>query len=132
MKEKRKATRVQYRCRGILSLENGISINGQIHDLSLRGAYLTGGDPPLFQIGDRCGFQIRLSGGDDNIMVTGSAKIIRKCAEQSLAICFLDVEAQGLEQLRRIIKLNFNDDAKIDKELEALMEKAGVQEQQKK
>lgn len=148
MKERRKATRIKYRCEVTLSLENGISINGQVRDLSLRGAYITVGDLSLFQEGDRCGFQIRFSGVDDKITVTGAAKIARKETEypdrkglghtpkendwgtgrQSLAICFLGVDTDDLEHLRRIIALNFGDTGKIDKELQAFTEETVPQE----
>lgn len=129
MPEKRKATRIKYRCGVTLSLENGISTDGQIRDLSLRGAHVTVSDLSLFQAGDKCGFQIRLSGVDDKITVSGAARIVRKDTNQSLGICFLGVNTDDLGQLHRIIVLNFGDSGKIDKELQALMGETAPKEQ---
>jgi len=45
-----------------------------------------------------------------------------------LAICFLNVDGDSIEHLRRIIELNFGNTDKIDAELKTFLEEIVAQE----
>jgi len=116
-RERRKTTRVRYDYPVEVFLQKGISLQGEIKDLSLKGAYITGVDLNLIETGEVFRFKIMLKRSKPALGVNVSARVVRKDSCKGIGISFSGMDIESLTNLRRLVEINCGEEEKIVKEL---------------
>lgn len=112
--EKRRFTRVPFRVMAEMTVNNVLYSSEGINNLSTRGCLL-----PIeadLELGMGCHLRIFLSGTNDDLFVKVEGKIIR-CEAGAVAIKFTGIESDSLFHLQNIVRYNFPDTKKIEKEI---------------
>ena len=114
--EQRDFTRVSIAFPARLTLAGGRTIDGQVHDLCVRGALYTG-DVELSE-GTPCGLELYERAGEDVPIVRANAQTGR-CTPFGTAIEFLELDLKSFGTLKRVLAAHCSDPARIEREFEA-------------
>ena len=112
--EKRRFTRVPFRVIAELTVNNVLYSCDEINNLSISGCLL-----PIeadLELGMACQLRIFLSGTNDKLLIKVDGEIIR-CEDGAVAIKFTGIESDTLFHLQNIVRYNYSDTEKIEKEI---------------
>ncbi len=112
--EKRSFSRVPFRVKAEMTVNNVLYSSGEINNLSAGGCLL-----PIeveIETGTKCNLKILLSGSNSELSVRVEGKIIR-CESGSVAIKFTEIEPDSLFHLQNIVRYNYPDTDKIEEEI---------------
>ncbi len=116
--EKRHFTRINYDARVIIK-HNCISIDGELVDISLKGALAKSPDHCKLNVGDTCEVTIDMGCEHDPIQYDATVKHI---GDKLVGLCCDNITPESAADVRRIVELNLGDDELLHRELEAMIE----------
>jgi len=112
--EKRRFSRVPFRVRAELTVNNVLYSCDEINNLSISGCLL-----PIkadLETGLGCQLKIFLSETNNDLFAKVEGKIIR-CEDGAAGIKFTGIESDSLFHLQNIVRYNYPDTEKIEKEI---------------
>jgi hypothetical protein len=112
--EKRRFARVPFRVIAELTVNNVLYSCDEINNLSISGCLL-----PIkaeLELGIGCQLRIIFSGTNEELFAEVEGKIIR-CKDGAVAIKFTGIEPDSLFHLQNIVRYNYPDTEKIEKEI---------------
>lgn len=112
--EKRRFSRVPFRVRAEMTVDNVLYSSGEINNLSVGGCLL-----PIkvdAGTGTKCNLKILLSGTNSELSVQVEGKIIR-CETGTVAIKFTEIQPDSLFHLQNIVRYNYPDPDKVEQEI---------------
>ena len=115
--EKRHFTRVEYDARAIIT-HNGLTVDGKLIDISLKGALATFPESCTLNIGDPCEVTIDMGCEHDPIQYDATVKHING---NVIGLYCEKISPESAATLRRIIELNLGDEKLLHRELDAMV-----------
>ncbi len=112
--DKRRFTRVPFRVKAEMTVNDVLYSSEKINNLSLNGCLL-----PIeadLKLGTECHVRILLSATNSELSVQVEGKIIR-CEACAVAIKFTGIEPDSLFHLQNIIRYNFENTETIEQEI---------------
>ena len=110
-KEKRNFSRVAADCFNRLIIKDTCYDNVKFRDLSLTGCFIEGSYDGEFC--DKCFLKIYKDKGDVEPMIELSARVIRGAGEEGMALSFVDVDDDMLNQLQTVMLYATDNPVKI-------------------
>ncbi len=112
--EKRRFSRIPFRVRAEMTVNNVLYSSEEINNLSVGGCLL-----PIkvdVETGAKCNLKILLSGTNSELSVRVGGKITR-CEPGSVAIKFTEIEPDSLFHLQNIVRYNSPDTDRVEQEI---------------
>lgn len=112
--EKRRFTRIPFRVKAEMTINNRLYSAATIDNLSVGGCLL-----PIeadIETGTVCRLKIFLTGTNSELSVQVAGKVIR-CEPGAVAIQFTAIEPDSLFHLHNIVRFNFPDTDQVEKEI---------------
>jgi len=112
--EKRRFTRVLFKVKAEMTVNDVLYSSEKINNLSVGGCLL-----PIeadVETGTKCRLKIMLSGANSKLSVHVGGKIIR-CEPEGVAMKFTEIDPDSLFHLQNIIRYNHPDTDKVDQEI---------------
>ncbi len=112
--EKRRFSRVPFRVRAEMTVNNISYSSEEINNLSVGGCLL-----PIeveVETGTKCILKVLLSGTNSELFVRVAGKIIR-CESGTVAIKFTEIEPDSLFHLQNIVRYNSPDTDRVEQEI---------------
>ena len=114
MDEKRYFSRINFKAHSQIEFDNN-TYEGDLLDISLRGALLSFKDPVPLQKNDRCTLIIHLHSSDIKLIFEAELVHVHK---NNLGFKFLEEDVGTMTHLRNLLSLNVGDYDKITDELD--------------
>ena len=114
--EKRRFSRVIFKVKAELTVDEQVYHVDEIHDLSVGGCYLDIKDESV-RVGGDCTLKIVLNPADSTTDVKVEGSVVR-AREEGVALKFTGITPESLEHLQNIIRYNAPDPDKIEDEIE--------------
>ncbi len=115
--EKRHFTRINFDARIIIK-HDGVTIDGELVDISLKGALAKSPVENQLNVNDKCEVTIDLGCEYAPIQYDASVK---HTDNELIGLCCDMIEPESASEIRRIVELNLGDTNLLHRELEAMM-----------
>ncbi|QWT46839.1 PilZ domain-containing protein [Azospira inquinata] len=116
--DRRHFTRVLFQTPARLILADGTTLQGEIRDLSLKGALLSPQTPWQGDSGQSCRLEIDLGEGQTRVTMSGH---LAHVSPTQIGLRCEDIDLDSISHLRRLVELNLGDDALLNRDLAALV-----------
>lgn len=114
--EKRRFARIPFRVKAEMNINNRLYSAATINNLSVGGCLL-----PIeadVGTGTKCRLKVFLSGTNSELCVQVAGKVSR-CEPGAVAIKFTEIEPDSLFHLHNIVRFNFPDSDRVEKEIKS-------------
>lgn len=118
--EKRTFERIIFKTRGIIICNDDKKIDGEIKDLSLKGAFLI--TEQVIQSGKEVTIKISLIGDNSDLTITANASVIRSDNE-GIALHFIDMSLDSFILLKNIITYNSDNPEQVMEDFKEYIKK---------
>lgn len=116
-KQQRRFSRIVFHAPAELEV-GGAKLEGQVLDVSLKGALVEVRTESSAQRGDACQLVMMLGLGETQVHMKG---IVAHRTAGRFGIHCREIDIESIEHLRRLVELNLGDDALLQQELAALV-----------
>ena len=117
MEVKRKFTRVEFKMKALVQLDNVMIVKANILNISLKGAFFELADYCLFQIGDKWQLKFILPNSDMSLQFNTEVVHSRK---KLVGVKFYHIDIDTMIHLRSLIEGRTSNPLQVEKEIESL------------